>query len=742
MVDACHDLRLWYGIAATTPPKPSEFGYLKEHKSAAVCTRRIEISRDWFVIWFGFLSFLLSEAERRHAGPVGEVPNWYLRLQEEGYTDSWLSGLMSSSVYSFTPATPRVGVFIQLSREDKYRPPIHYLLDLHVPVWLVWTKRDEALFVKDPKLALLVPAKQQLLDALKAVYRSAWLPSAGEIIKNYYDYEGDFKDHQIQQLRAKYAPEVIFQFLMEKMAAEFRYPSLLAPATEKLLPSHPAPPQYPQQGMVERQSYAPQEKFTQLFPSWEEFFEERERRQAEMIQAESAQERQARLSRERSRGTKKARVYTWEKIVTTGGMVVFARVAVAKSQNEDVLSGFTKNQQKYNAFANEWDVFEGFAPGEYVPDDDDDYSDDAFDDIYGTKPAPPQPQHHRADYSPSPTDRPVDIDSPVHSPPCHQILLDKDVSTPARHTRANSPAQSMETDEENSGDIPLHSSDVVETITRQYGYVSPLGAQVGGNSSLTWWKLLFAIGFTKDPKNDIPEAEQVAIISFIGALSSNQRPHRDLWDLDDFNHASLSGLSNILDVDRLTANLYIFARPASMACRWKLGVTSAAAALYILRILLSNPMHTILSVARFLISRGVSFHTFLNLRDLDLGAPCLSAPFAPTAVRFIGFKFTVADFDAAMVQCRQILNQPQGRAALLMGGILWRIAKQYLSLDGALIGPSMEVTVHRSGHLIVDEKSQHQLWDDALTENELRVICGSYKLLTGAQSTEDDSCSY
>jgi hypothetical protein len=56
---------------------------------------------------------------------------------------------------------------------------------------------------------------------------------------------------------------------------------------------------------------------------------------------------------------------------------------------------------------------------------------------------------------------------------------------------------------------------------------------------------------------------------------------------------------------------------------------------------------------------------------------------------------------------------------LLQGGIVGRIAKEYLSIDGVLAGPSLEVAAHRVGYLGSSGDAGLLYCDDELTENEI-----------------------
>ena len=82
-----------------------------------------------------------------------------------------------------------------------------------------------------------------------------------------------------------------------------------------------------------------------------------------------------------------------------------------------------------------------------------------------------------------------------------------------------------------------------------------------------------------------------------------------------------------------------------------------------------------------------------------------------------------------MLQCQTVLSSPQGRAALLRGRIVARIAKEYINNDCVYEGPSVEVTTHRVGYLAPSEDGIC-LCDDDLTEHEVAIICGTYSLYT------------
>jgi hypothetical protein len=72
-------------------------------------------------------------------------------------------------------------------------------------------------------------------------------------------------------------------------------------------------------------------------------------------------------------------------------------------------------------------------------------------------------------------------------------------------------------------------------------------------------------------------------------------------------------------------------------------------------------------------------------------------------------------------------KQPHARAALLKGGIIWRLAMESIGPDVAIMGPSDRA--HHFGDIVGPDG--HQITDDDLTDDELNLICGVYEVPTG-----------
>jgi len=382
-------------------------------------------------------------------------------------------------------------------------------------------------------------------------------------------------------------------------------------------------------------------------------------------------------------------MYTWEKVQSSGGKEMHMRVRVNKKQHEDVYSQYISSQRVYNSASNEWDFCEDFsfptAAGEPQPDSDSDM---------GTDDELPQfTSEHRMHCSP---------------PPAMDDATDIVEESP-----------------------PPYSQNILATLKLNYGYATPL-VDVVGSADHTWEAILLALGFVKALHElSVSASDEHNIRIFLSQIAKNSVVSPHLHDLHPENYSPLEHLFKFADIQRPSKDLFVFLSPRSMACEWNLGVHSSTAALYVCRYVIENPQaHTFVTIARRLLERNIPFRTLLAL-------PCsprqktIAEPYTPSSHREKTHQFTVADFEAAILRCQAVLSLPQGRAALLRGGIVARIAKEYLSVDGVLAGPSLEVTAHRVGYLGSSGTTDILYCDDELTENEIAAICGTYTLYTG-----------
>ena len=91
---------------------------------------------------------------------------------------------------------------------------------------------------------------------------------------------------------------------------------------------------------------------------------------------------------------------------------------------------------------------------------------------------------------------------------------------------------------------------------------------------------------------------------------------------------------------------------------------------------------------------------------------------------------TTEDYGEYPATLDRLFSRPYARAALLEGGLVWRIALLYLS-DSVLEvtrGPSFDTSSLGRYWKLVGNST---LYDDKLSNAEINVICGVYEIATG-----------
>jgi len=439
-------------------------------------------------------------------------------------------------------------------------------------------------------------------------------------------------------------------------------------------------------------------------PPWKEFFAARARRHAERELTEDPLHRQKRLQREKNPAMKKAKVFTW--VYNEDDPPQLVRQKVSQKYNEDTILGYGIRQRIYDPWENEWDLCE-----EFGDDDSDDDWDDGDSPDYAIKLAVGAPGK-----------LPIYVGPPYNSPDEADTVVDAYLER-NEFDRSASP---LLPDDDDSNDKT--NTDVVELLACRYGFTPPLLDRCSGPQDCQKWQRYMRTLGVDVPSNSHLSSIEISMLHFISALSGGVRPEQNEWDLCDRNQQALV-LNPLFPISRPAPDLFVFASPPSTSCNWILGLTNATDALYTLR-MINKEKVTIYGVARLLIEQGIKFRTLVSLPAVS---PSISIQDAARMVpiRLSGYKFAPHDYAAYLHERTAILAQPQGRAALLQGGIVWRLAKESLGLDATLQGPSSAVTVHQIGYATDELESGYALWDDELSETVTRLICGVYHCYTG-----------
>ena len=271
------------------------------------------------------------------------------------------------------------------------------------------------------------------------------------------------------------------------------------------------------------------------------------------------------------------------------------------------------------------------------------------------------------------------------------------------------------------------------TILREvYGFVltpssstsSKLG-EIAADDFSSKKRMQVSVGIDRDESEFFASPLAQPALDFLNLFKESESAPA-MSDLSQRNPMCLEKSPMFRYLVRPIKGLYIFDFGERATRPWLLAVEKAAVALYIARM---DPALTDYEIARSLVHRGIAFYTIRAL-------PCILSTPIPhtesTTIRPLGYKFTVDDYRAYSRRREALLlGTPRGRAALLKGGIIWRLAVETLNLVKSLDGPSSEVVVHRRGRIYPTDHPSLDFCDDDLSIDELDDICGINYVLTG-----------
>ncbi|KAJ6618166.1 hypothetical protein B0H10DRAFT_2217935 [Mycena sp. CBHHK59/15] len=233
---------------------------------------------------------------------------------------------------------------------------------------------------------------------------------------------------------------------------------------------------------------------------------------------------------------------------------------------------------------------------------------------------------------------------------------------------------------------------------------------------------------------------RAAVSSFFGFLSKAEKladVPPELYDLRQ-QDASASWRSPLqLRWEIINEDTYYFLSPeAAASTDWAIVVSSAASALDIMR----RDWATTVDVARNLVARGISFKTFIG----GPLPPSAAAPAAATArrrglgYRQQGFRPDPSSYLAYATMRDRLLRSPRGRAALMMGGVVARLARDVVAPESVLSGPT--ANAFTDGRCFSNASSAY--CDDHLTDDEMDLICGVYEVDTVPQGGAADNVRF
>lgn len=684
--------------AALNPIPPSLLGFREKFKTRRFAISRVTASRDWFVIWMGLVSFIIAHIEFLELNHA--IPDWFQYLVDTGISQPWLNGFYQSGLCNFTRTSFRVGVFVDWLEKDKSRPRLEFFTCLNVPVWYSWTPELGNLVARDPALANLQPPPEQLQSATTFIMQQ---PSTFSQFMGVSEFS--YSNFSPLATRSPHSDSLATRSPHSVSPAQFpisQSPQLLISQSPQspILQSPQSPPQsLVKVDMSQAEILAARFALAKTKP-WLPFFQAREVRNLERAAKETAEARQKRLNRERNPPQKKVEVFVWDWSDEDPLQLVRIRVTTNRERTE-ALESHSSSQSIYNGWSNEWDLCEYFGKS-----DDDDDEGSVHDELFASDNDPGDNEAAHAAY----------IADRIQGPLC----------------RLFSPSRApVNVDDTNPSEVhnTTEAFDILDYLCSHYGFVCPLSPQNPHSvSNETWDNSMKALGRIAGPSHPPFPEYQESITHFIGALQTSNGPSCDEFDVFPDNRMTINNPQLTNTFTRIDNFFVVQPQAFQHSLPWTIALYDLPQALFVFRMLLRNS-HSPASMACILLEEGVPFRTLLRLADVHLRSS-LSDIFVLVPIRLSDYIFKPSDYEVYVHQRAMILSSPRGRAALLRGGIIGRLAKEHLGIESACLGPSHSVTVHRIGFNVTD-KFGIQHWDDELTDTEIDVICGLHHCYTG-----------
>jgi len=441
---------------------------------------------------------------------------------------------------------------------------------------------------------------------------------------------------------------------------------------------------------------------------WTAWLKDGQEREAAILASMSDSKRQAVESRKRQPPKKKCQVYVWSR----GPDGTLVRERVSSKNNEHTLGDFGRNQKVYSAVFNEWNCWD--AAGEMDQDevDREDWGYDPEDTILPSQVLSP------------PNTSSVNVDS--EHEPLEQENLDVRVMY---NMSVQGPLLDFE-----AYQFDVAQFEALEILREYYGFVPPqsstssVEAQKLSCSEKT--KFSQILGFREPDEEFFAYDVSVRAIDFLNSFAVNPpQPKLDLWDLGHRPSMFFQWNDRFLKMKPLFEGGYLFDFGGKTTVRWKILVPNAVHALFVCRLDRDLNDYT---VAFTLLQRGIKFATVLPFSPQANERKQRNISTIPLPVRLPDYQFDVHDY-AAYVQTRdKLLQNPRiARAAMLRGGITWRLAIDSVSFATVLQGPTASVS---SGSLYSSVKDDMFLGDDTCTTRELELISGGVVCMTNKAS--------
>jgi hypothetical protein len=698
LLDVCTTLLNAVRIPSVEYPNlPWHCGYRDGHRSRDIALRCAVRARDAFVELSALVSFSISLHMTPGSGPTSAFK---LVQEKSPYkpTRAWFDLLLDSYVCNFN-ANFRVGGFIN-AYNTHWINYVENFTRVEVPIWIHWGHLHRTLNPVNAAAKKYLPDESQIQLAKSRAEATLTFTMPTTHYNPIPSYSGN-----------RYPPATTSAFSfpatshsnnddpMGMASPQWQMPN--SPVRDSPLSPSPCPPSPLEEPFLSSEEAAAR-KETAL-AALEEHFRRHERNREILLANEEPPNKQQRESWEQHARTamlytSKSPVYEWRELPNG----TYERVKLTSAEVQDIWENYTRNQRRYVGHINTWELcpqlpsFSAEFPQETEP-----FSDDE-------------------------TDYPGDDERPslnLQSAPPPRAATDEFYTEDVRqlapmHTVNGIFNGAVERFDDFANFIKYRFGYDIYSLDTYSDKIVPSSKAYQADLN----KALVAIGFAKMPvvQPDVASHIEMTVVNLVHTLSNNMWRFDDLPAAFDYtgNNLSVSLWSETLQIihsHRTEHTQYIICKQGYVdKCPWGILVADASTVLLIFR----HRWPTVSVIARNLIALGVPFHTVVAADATRIDRPI--EPVRGLGTRPNGYKPTADDYKEYVRRRRDLLfTGAKGRAALMYGGLVARIARDVLEGHTVLEGPSDDAVT-------VGQHQRFYLYDDLLTENDTNIICGVY----------------
>lgn len=689
--------------ALAYPKFPWECGYRNAHASRDAALRCAIRAQQAFLPLSAVATFSIS----LYMDDSGGVENAYTMLRRKStykVHPAWWDLLTCSYVCNFSPNF-RVGGFMN-PYQSQWMGHVTKFTQARISIWILWghnyhlvtdndrrvTPADRSAYHYYPPRTVIEEAKARSIasdSVILPVYRYDPFSRSQGLRKPFGGTSSSGRDETMDYAQPEWALSPA-RFTDENFA-----PSSEMPMPASSSPHSPSSVSQPT-GSSSLQPEETQKK--QALLALEKFFADVELRREAYLKNEPPADKQRRVAREEMAKNhvyaKKSTFFVWEE--QEDG--TYRREKVNSKQVSDEWENFTRNQRRYTGHLNQWDLCPQLPR----------YSEENRKET--------QPDHF--DDSDSGSDEEPD---PLPVAPKATIEIPNDSH---RGATFNDELRCPAPDSDQLEVPPREVFDFEAYLRDRFGYDlhSPDNwrsniERAEDDEGIPFDKAMSALSCKTAPGS--PNVKE-AVVRLVELLSTTNKTFSDLPP--SFDYSPMSSVPLSLASDTLTVKfasqpnhiVYVVHEQRYVdRCPWSIATLDASTVLLIFR----RRWPTVADIARNLVERGVPFRTVAAIT-----VPPAPIPFLP--LRGLGarpehYKPTAEDYSQYLQRRNDLLRGPKGRAALMRGGIVARIARDVIESNVVLDGPSTNASA-------VAEFGRFTLVDDELADTDIDIICGVY----------------